>query len=299
MRAKTNVKAETACIGPAGERLVPIASVMILNGRSTTRAAGRCGFGCLMGYKKLKAVVVRGTKKVAIFDTKKLSESVKQFNSVLMKNSKILYDYGTLGTIQGVESEGDLPIKNWTLGSWEDGAAKISGQMLAQTYQTGHHACYACPVRCGKDAEVPIGPFKGTIGHGPEYETAAAFGSNLLNDDLASIVAVNDICNRYGVDTIEAGNAVAFAIECFENGLLTLEDTNGIELRWGMSEDLIPFVQKIVLKEKGIGELLGKGVKTASDEIGGLAKEFAFYTKGLSYPMHDQSLYNGCNIRYI
>ncbi len=292
LRGKTDEKAETACIGPAGERLVPIASIMILNGKSTTRAAGRCGFGCLMGYKKLKAVIVRGTKKIPIYDSKKLSESVREFNPFLMKNAKVLHDYGTLGTIQAVESEGDLPIKNWTLGSWEDGAAKTCGQMLDQTtYFAGHHACYACPVRCGKDAKVPIGPFEGKTGHAPEYETAAGFGANLLNDDLVSIIAVNDICNRYGIDTIEAANAVALAIECYENGLLTAKDTDGIKLKWGMSEDLIPLVLKIALKEEGIGELLGKGVKTASEEIGGLAKEFAIQTKGLSYAMHDPRAY--------
>ncbi|MDK2801465.1 MAG: aldehyde:ferredoxin oxidoreductase [Clostridiales bacterium] len=288
LRNQTDEKAETACIGPAGERLVPIASIMV--GGQETRAAGRCGFGCLMGYKNLKAIAVRGTKPVPIYDKEKLSSYVREFNPVLMKNAQVLHDYGTLGTIQGVESEGDLPIKNWTLGSWEEGAAKISGQMLAQTCQTGHYACFSCPVRCGKIAEVRVGPFKGTIGHGPEYETGAAFGSNILNDNLDYICAVNDICNRYGIDTIEAGNVVAMAIECFENGLLTLKDTDGIELKWGMTEGLIPLVQKIALKE-GIGEVLGKGVRKAAEEIGGLAKEFAIETKGLSYAMHDPRAY--------
>lgn len=284
LRTETDERARTACIGPAGERMIPIASIMV--GGQETRAAGRCGFGSLMGYKNLKALIVRGTKRIPVYDKKKLISLVKEFNSVLMKNAQVLHDYGTLGTIQGVEYEGDLPIKNWTLGSWEEGTEKISGQMLAQTCQTGHYACYSCPIRCGKTAKVRVGPFKGTIGHGPEYETGAAFGSNILNDNLDYICAVNDMCNRYGIDTIETGNAVALAIECFENGLLTLEDTDGIELKWGMSEGLLPLVEKIVFQE-GIGKVLGKGVKNAAEEIGGLAKEFAIETKGLSYAMHD------------
>ncbi len=288
LKVQTDSKAQTACIGPAGERLVPVASIMI--GGQETRAAGRCGFGALMGYKNLKALVVRGTKKIPVFDKKSMNDSVKSFNKVLTKNAEILHDYGTLGTIQGVESEGDLPIKNWTLGSWEEGAKKTSGQMLAQTCQTGLSGCFACPVQCGKLAEVRVGKYKGTIGHGPEYETGAAFGSNILNDNLDYICAVNDICNRYGIDTIETGNAVALAIECFENGLLTLEDTNGIELKWGMTEGLLPLVEKIALKE-GIGELLGKGVRSAAEKIGGLAKEFAIETKGLSFAMHDPRAY--------
>ena len=110
---------------------------------------------------------------------------------------------------------------------------------------------------------------------------------NILNDDLDYICAVTDLCNKYGVDTIEAGNAVALAIECFENGLLTLEDTDGIELKWGMTEGLLPLVEKMCFREEGIGEILSRGVRAAAEEIGGLAKEFAIETKGLSYAMHD------------
>ncbi len=287
LRIETDEKARTACIGPSGEKLVPVSSIMI--GGVETRAAGRSGFGALMGSKNLKALVVRGTQKIPIYDKKKLISLVQEFNKVLKVNAKILYDYGTLGTIQGVESEGDLPIKNWTMGSWEEGSEKTSGQALDDIV-TKHYACYACSIRCGKMSQVRVGPFKGTVSRGPEYETGAAFGSNILNDNLDYICAVNDLCNRYGVDTIEVGNVVALAIECFENGLLTLEDTDGIELKWGMTEGLIPLVEKICFSE-GIGKVLGKGVRGAAEEIGGIAKEFAIETKGLSYAMHDPRAY--------
>ncbi|WZL71633.1 aldehyde ferredoxin oxidoreductase family protein [Clostridiaceae bacterium 35-E11] len=287
LRAQTNEKARTACIGPAGEKLVPIASIMV--GGVETRAAGRSGFGALMGSKNLKALVVKGTKNLPIYDKEKLVNLTREFNRVLKVNAKILYDYGTLGTIQGVESEGDLPIKNWTLGSWEKGAEKTSGQALDEIV-TSHYACYSCSIRCGKMSQVRVGPFKGSISRGPEYETGAAFGSNILNDDLDYICAVNDLCNRYGIDTIEAGNVVALAIECFENGILTLEDTDGLELKWGMTDGLLPLIEKISFNE-GIGKVLGKGVRNAAEEIGGIAKEFAIETKGLSYAMHDPRAY--------
>jgi aldehyde:ferredoxin oxidoreductase len=181
---------------------------------------------------------------------------------------------------------GDLPIKNWTQGSWEEGAAKTSGQMLEQTCQTGHYACYACPIRCGKDAEVRVGPYKGAVGHAPEYETGAAFGALVLNDDLDYICAANDLCNRHGLDTIDTGNTVAMAIECYENGLITKEDTGGIELKWGMKEEMLQLIEKIAHREN-IGDVLAKGLREASEEIGGIAPEFAIQTKGLSYAMHD------------
>lgn len=284
LREKTDKKAEVACIGIAGENQVSYAGIMI--GGKKTRALGRCGFGSLMGFKNLKAIAVKGTKKADIYDKEKLIASVKEFNTLLKKNAQVLTDYGTLGTIQGVESGGDLPIKNWTLGSWEEGAAKTSGQMLAQTCQTGHYACYACPIRCGKNAEVRVGKYSGSVGHGPEYETGAAFGALLLNDDLDYICAANDLCNRYGLDTIDTGNTVAMAIECYEKGLITKEDTGGLELKWGMKKEILQLIEKIAHKED-IGKILAKGLRESSIEIGGIAPEFAVQTKGLSYAMHD------------
>ncbi|MEA4825334.1 MAG: aldehyde ferredoxin oxidoreductase family protein [Clostridium sp.] len=288
LKERTDKKAEVACVGIAGENLVSYAGIMI--GGRETRAAGRCGLGTLMGFKNLKAIAVKGTKQPEVYDSKRLRDLVKEFMPNLIKNAEVLHDYGTLGTIQGVESEGDLPIKNWTLGSWEEGATKTSGQMLAQTCQTGHYACYTCPVRCGKSAEVRVGAYKGSVGHGPEYETGAAFGALILNDDLDYICAANDLCNRYGLDTIETGNTIAMAIECYENGLLTKEDTDGIELKWGIKDELLEVIEKIAHKE-GIGKILAKGSRKAAEEIGGIAKEFAIQTKGLSYAMHDPRAY--------
>ncbi|MFW6029311.1 MAG: aldehyde ferredoxin oxidoreductase family protein [Halanaerobiales bacterium] len=286
---------EVACIGPAGENEVKIAGIMI--GGRETRAAGRTGVGALMGSKNLKAIGVKGSNRVPIYDKDKLSTLTKEFMPDIQEGTKGLHDYGTAGGVQAVESNGDLPIKNWTLGSWEEGAAKTDGQKIAETVQTGHYACYACPIRCGKNVEVRVGPYKGSTGHGPEYETAAGFGSNVLNDDIDYLCAANDLCNRLGLDTISTGNAIAMAMECYENGLINKEDTGGIELNFGNGEALIEFIPKIANKED-IGAVFAKGVKEAAEEIGGMAKEFAIHTKGLSNAFHDPRAFTSMAANY-
>lgn len=295
LKERTDVKAQVACIGPAGENLVKIAGIMV--GGRETRAAGRCGVGAVMGSKKLKAVVVKGSHKVPVYDKQKLISLIKEFIPKLKENTIGLYNYGTAGGVQAVEANGDLPIRNWTLGSWEDGAAKTCGQRIAQTVQVGHYACYACPIRCGKDVEVRVGPYKGSVGHGPEYETCAAFGSNILNESLDYLCAANDLCNRYGLDTISTGNVIAMAIECYENGLISKEDTGGIELAWGDGNAVLELIRKIAYKED-VGKALSEGVKRAADIIGGLAHEYAVHTKGLSYAFHDPRAFTSMAVNY-
>jgi len=275
---------EVACIGPAGENQALIAGIMI--GGRETRAAGRCGMGALMGSKNVKAVAVNGEKKPSLYDKEGLNDHLKQFIPELRDKAEGLTKYGTAGGVMAVEANGDLPIKNWQLGSWEEGAEKTSGQHIDKTVLTGHYSCYACPIRCGKDVEIRVGPFKGEEGHGPEYETCAAFGSMVLNDDIDYLCAANDLCNRYGLDTISTGNAVAMAIECYEKGIISGEDTDGLQLEWGNGEAILNLIEKIASRE-GIGDILSLGVKRAAEELGGNAEEFAVHTKGLSYAFHD------------
>ncbi len=286
---------EVACIGRAGENRVKIAGIMF--GGNETRAAGRCGLGAVMGSKNLKAIAVEGTKKVPVYDNQKLKDLIKEQMPTLKESTKGLFDFGTAGGLQGVEANGDLPIKNWTLGSWVEGAEKTCGQAIAETVLTDHYACYACPIRCGKNVEVKVGPNQGATGHGPEYETCAAFGSNVLNDDLNYICAANDLCNRHGLDTISTGNVVAMAIECFEKGLITEEDTGGIKLSWGSGEEILKFILKIVNKEN-VGAIFAEGVKKAGEKIGGLAEEFAVHTKGLSNAFHDPRAFTSMAANY-
>lgn len=288
-------KIQVACIGPAGERLVKISSVMV--GGVEGRAAGRTGMGAVMGSKNLKAVAVKGSSRPQVADRAKLTEAVSKTVSAIRENAKGLSAYGTAGGVQGVEANGDLPIRNWSLGSWAEGAAKICGQYIDKTIFVEHYGCYACPIRCSKEVRIEIGPYKGTVAHGPEYETCAGFGSNVLNEDVHVIAAANDMCNRLGLDTISTSGVIAWAMETYEAGLLNKEDTGGLEITWGNGEVILELVRQIGYRE-GFGAFLGEGVKRASDKIGGLAKEFAVETKGLEYAYHDPRAFTSMAANY-
>ena len=219
LQAEHGEKAKVAAIGPAGENEVLIAAIMI-DGQDA-RAAGRCGLGALMGSKNLKAIVaVKSDQLPPLHDKAGLAEARKKVLPIIREKAKGLSDFGTAGGVVVVEKLGDLPIRNWTGGSWTEGAAKVSGQAMAEKYFVKHYACFACPIRCGKEMKVPLGPHSGTISHGPEYETIAGFGAMCLNDDPGYIIAANDLCNRLGIDTISGSAVVAFAMELYEHNLI-------------------------------------------------------------------------------
>lgn len=288
-------KYEVAAIGPSGEKLVLLAGIMF--GGSETRAAGRTGLGAVMGSKNLKAVVIRGTNPVDLFNRSGLVQSIQETVPVIKANTKGLTDFGTAGGVMAVEANGDLSIRNWSLGSWTEGAAKTNGQKIAETVFVSHYGCFACPIRCGKNVRVPVGPFKGQLAHGPEYETTDGFGANLLNEDLDVIVAANDLCNRYGLDTISTSGVIGWAMECYENGLITKEETGGIEITWGNGEAILKLTE-LIGKREGFGEFLGQGVKRAAEKLGGLAVEFAVHTKGLEYAFHDPRAFTSMAANY-
>ncbi|MDI3480989.1 MAG: aldehyde:ferredoxin oxidoreductase [Tepidanaerobacteraceae bacterium] len=290
-----NDKFQMACIGPAGEKLVKISSIMI--GGYEARAAARTGMGAVMGSKNLKAIIVKASGRPQIADKARLISAIREDLNTIISNTKVLHDFGTAGGLQSVEAFGDLPVRNWSMGSWEEGAAKICGQYIAKAFFVSHSGCHACPIRCGKNVKILIGPYKGTVAHGPEYETCAGFGSNLLNDDINVIIAANDLCNRYGLDTISTSGVIAWAMECFEAGLLTKKDTDGIVLTWGNKEAILKVI-KLIADNKGFGQFLGQGVKLASTQLGGLAREFAVETKGLEYAFHDPRAFTSMAVNY-
>ncbi len=164
--------------------------------------------------------------------------------------------------------------------------------MIADTIFKKHYACYACPISCGKEVF-----FNKKVVHGPEYETLSAFGSLLLNEDLDSIVMMNDLCNRYGIDTISLGVAIAFAIEASEKNILKNENLFGIDLTWGKPEAYIAIINQIASNTQ-LGKLIGQGVKYMSELLGDESKEYAIHTKGLEYPMHDPRAYTGMALSY-
>lgn len=285
-------------IGRAGEQLVPIAG--IFSDGHHGRAAGRCGLGAVMGSKNLKAIAVRGSQKPHIFKRMQLIESIRKIIPKVKqsdKGLKGLHEFGTARLVTGCEVLGDLPIKNWTLGKWEEGADKISGQRIRDKFFDGHFYCKACPFGCGKTIRISQSQFGPVYGASPEYETLAALGSMCLIDDLEAICRGNEICNRTGIDTISAGTVIAFAMEAFEKGLLSTRDADGIDLKWGEPSSMIKLLHKIANRE-GIGELLGNGVRHASEQIGKNSQEFAIHVKGLELPMHDPRAFSSLAVGY-
>ncbi|MGQ9636288.1 MAG: aldehyde ferredoxin oxidoreductase family protein [Thermodesulfobacteriota bacterium] len=290
LRSETQEKAVVSSIGQAGEKQVLLSSIMA-DGKDA-RAAGRCGMGAVMGSKKLKAIVVLGTQNVPLFRPEEVNHLQKEFTPLINKNAENFRKYGTSGSLSVFEAMGTLPLQNWKfIGRWEESAEKINGFTMAETVLTGRYFCDACILGCGRRIKIDHGPYAGVQGAGPEYETLALLGSNCLIDNLEALCYANELCNRYGLDTISVGGVIAFAMEAYEKGLIDREDIGGIELKWGKEEALIEMIKQIALM-KGFGEVLGKGVRKASEWIGKNSVEFASHIKGLELPAHDPRGYN-------
>ena len=295
LRAETDDQAQVTCIGPAGERLIRMASILF--GGHDARAAGRGGLGAVMGSKRLKAVVVRGTGRREIHDEAGMWAELEMAIPAIKQGAKNLSDFGTAGGMEATELYGDIAIKNWQWRTWREGARKIAGQETSKTMLKGHYSCHACPIGCGKIYQVREGPYRGLESHAPEYETLAGFGALCLNDDAASIVKLNDLCNRYGLDTISTSSCVAFAMEAYERGILDEQDTDGIRLVWGDADAIVRMVHKIG-RQEGIGKVLGEGVKRASEIIGQGSEAFAIHVKGLEHPYHDPRAFTDMAANY-
>ncbi len=281
IRAELNDKRiRVALIGPAGESLVRYACVM--NGLYD--AAGRGGLGAVMGSKNLKAIAVRGHKAPPVAKP----EQVKELRRWLLDNIQRMasfQEYGTGAAMEGLETTGNLPVRNFRDGLFP-AVKRIDAQTIKDTIRIRMDACFACPVRCKKvvQAKEPY-PVDSAYG-GPEYETLAALGSNCGIDDLVAIAKGSELCNAYSLDTISTGAVIAFAMECFENGLLSIEDTGGIEVRFGNEKAMLKLIELIARRE-GIGDLLAEGTAKAARIIGKGAKEFAMQVKGLEPGMHE------------
>ena len=294
--AEHGEKTRVAAIGPAGENGVLISAIMI-DGHDA-RAAGRCGMGALMGSKNLKAIAVTKDDRLPpLHDKDGLAEARKKALPTIREKAKGLSDFGTAGGVPVVEKLGDLPIRNWTGGSWAEGAAKVSGQAMAEEFFIKHYACFACPIRCGKEMKVPLGPFSGTVSHGPEYETVAGFGAMCLNDNPSYIIAANDLCNRLGIDTISGSAVVAFAMELYEHNLIPAELLGELKPEWGSGEAILALISMIASRE-GLGEYLARGVKKAAKVFGPLAEEFVVENKGLEFAFHDPRAFTSMAVVY-
>lgn len=290
LRKETDPKAVVSAIGPAGENLVPMAG--IFTDGEHARSAARCGLGAVAGSKGLKAIVVRGTREIPVQRRARLQESVRGFIKRFREQTEGLSLFGTPGLVIPCEQIGDMPIRNWRQGSWSAGAQAISGVKLKETFLKGRFHCAGCPIGCGRVIELD-----GAKVAGPEYETLGTFGGACLIDDLEAICRLNRLCNQLGLDTIETGTMVAFAMELRERGILTKADVDGLGLTWGNWKAAMELVLKIG-KREGFGALLGLGLKSASEELGGLATEFAIHVKGMALPAHDPRAYNSVALGY-
>jgi aldehyde:ferredoxin oxidoreductase len=319
---------KVASIGLAGEKLSHISGIANDKGR----IAARSGLGAIMGSKKLKMLVLKGNQKIKINNRELFLELVKEYNAMgkkkepgkliksiikrspnlakLMRRFKIKFSgppgmvrhvYKTFGTSMGntISAEtGDSPVKNWKGIGMYDFPFSVSQNLSTleiNKYKIRDYGCFSCPIQCGAILKVPQLNLEET--HIPEYETCCSFGALLLNNDLMSIFEINELCNRAAIDTISTGATVAFAIECFEKGILTKNDTNGLELSWGDSRGIIDLVKKII-KREGIGDILADGCDLAAKRIGKGSEQYTMTSMGSEIAMHNPRVFPSLAFTY-
>lgn len=304
-------EASVACIGPAGEKQSLIAGISNDQGRM----AARSGLGAVMGAKRLKAVVLQGAYPITAADPQEMKRLSDRFTRIValtppflngkgaqilgillrlmplsMRQDGFLYKlflqkYGTSGLNQFSIESGDSPIRNWG-GSSADfpgkRSATINPDRIREREEIKYH-CYSCPIGCGGYTKFNNGQSET---HKPEYETVLAIGGLSLNEDIESIFVANEKLNRAGMDSISAGGTVAFAIECYENGLISREDTGGLELKWGEPQAILKLLD-LMIERKGIGDLLADGSRKAAQRIGKKSMQYAVQAGGQELAMHD------------
>ena len=320
---------KTAGIGKAGENMSLISGIANDKGR----IAARSGLGAIMGSKKLKMLVLKGNKKIPFHDKETYMQHVIQYNkgdvakepgrmmssmmkmvpgmAKMMRRFGISMSAGGPGMIRTVyklfgtcvgntmsAETGDSPIKNWSGIGMYDFPLSMSKELSANkihSYAKRKYGCVTCPIMCGAILSVPEIGIEET--HLPEYETCSSFGAMLLNNDLLSVLEINEMCNRAAIDTISTGGTVAFAIECYENGILTKEDTGGLELNWGNSKAIVELVKKIINRD-GIGDILADGSKKAAEKIGKGSEKYAMTSLGQEIAQHNPRIFDSLGFTY-
>ncbi|MBP1707900.1 MAG: aor 11 [Chloroflexi bacterium] len=281
------VNARVACIGPGGEACSLLAGIVVEKGR----IAARAGVGAVMGSKKLKAVVVKGDKgKIKVAQPEKF-KGISEAFARKIRESNFHQSMGVTGTGGGTSflvSIGNCPIKNWNkYGTEAMPTCTNLNSPNMDKYKLRRYGCQACTIRCGAILEVKGGPFATQDEvHRPEYETLAALGTLCFNDNLESVIKANEICNLYGLDTMGVGNVIAFAMECYEKGLISRQETGGIDLTWGNAEAIVALTGKIARRE-GFGAVLADGAARAAKAIGKGSEDYAMHVGGHRMPYHD------------
>jgi aldehyde:ferredoxin oxidoreductase len=288
-------KCTVAAIGPAGENLVTYAAIM----NDKHRAAGRCGLGAVMGSKKLKAIACAGSRPIQLADKNGFqSAAAKQFTLIDESILKVGFDtFGTNMLADFVNVRGGYPTRNWQEGVFEEIDA-INAEAIMDSVFVDGTSCFACPITCGRATKIESGKWKGDQGEGPEYESTNTLGSMCGISDINAITKANYLCNEYGLDTISTGATIAFAMECFEKGILTRQQTDGLEIAFGDGDILVALVEKIA-KREGIGDLLARGTRTMAGELGQGSEKFAMHVKGLELPAYDSRAAKITGLGYV
>jgi aldehyde:ferredoxin oxidoreductase len=294
-----NSKIRMTSIGPAAEKLSLISGIINDGGR----AAARSGVGAVMGSKRLKAVVVHGTGRVAVADAGRLDELRKDFIQKMREAGgfvDVLMKYGTCGLTGALITGGATPVKNWLLAGAKalPEMERITDPDTVIAAQVRKYACANCPIACGGIYRAAQGRYPAEETHKPEYETVGAFGAMCLNTDLGSIIKLNDMCNRSGLDTISAGSVIAFAMECYEKGIISKSDLDGLDLAWGKPDAMIALLDKIIRRE-GFGDVLADGVRIAAQKIGKGADACAMHVGGQEPGLHNALFLPGRGTGYV
>ncbi len=287
IKTKFGTQSKSLVIGPAGEHLVSFACIL----SNAHHAFGRCGFGAIMGSKNLKAIVIDHQNfNQSYYDSAKLHTLTNEITPRIKEHifTQVLNDFGSAGNLEGHMYTGDVPIKNWSENFNEEMAENLTGSTISERYLTRKASCAHCVVACKRIIRIEDSPFAISEGPGPEYETVAALGCMLNSSDLAAVCKAGRVCNDLGMDSISAGATIAWAMEAFEKGHLTLHETDGIALEWG---DLCTVIEKVlpaIAARKGnLGMLLSHGSKKAAEHIGNNSISYTAQSKGLEAPMHD------------
>lgn len=278
-------KVETVTIGQAGENLVRFAA--ILNFAKRTGVSARSGMGAVMGSKNLKGIAVQGSKEIELFDSERFIElaisAVRRLNDHPF--TKSLKKYGTSILVEAMNEIGRLPTRNHQSGVFLE-AERIGGEKINHDYKVGNVGCYNCPICCKQVIEIKSYSHRLIRGEAPEYETLCSLGSRVGSCDFNNLAYCNDLCNKYGMDTNSVGGVIAFAMECYEKGIITSKDVDGLELTWGNPEAIIELIHQIANKE-GFGYILAEGVKRSATKIGKGSEKIAMHVKGLEISAQD------------
>lgn len=292
--ADKNIK--VMAIGPAGENLVKFSSI----GNDKAHYIGRTGLGAVMGSKNLKAITARGNQAPGKANEEKYKETFKAAVAEI-KDSAFAESLHLMGSDAAMDlgmMNGDVPIKNWSIGEDFELSSKLGGPTLTETYLTKTHACSNCPVACKRVVAVKDGPYGTEEGPGPEYETCCSFGTMIMNSDLAAVIKANELCNRFGMDTISAGATIALAMDLYEKGIIGKEAADHLDLAWGNMEAVMVLLGKMARRE-GFGDILANGSVSTAAHFGANASDYVVQVKGLDLPMHDPRGYHGMGLAYM